>query len=68
MNWKEEFIKLLEARTFKTNSEIEDYADEHNLPVADVWQCFAEYRDDCLIKQSIEKIKKCQTMYFRVVN
>lgn len=53
MNWKEEFIKLLEAGTFKTNSEIDDYADEHNLPVADVWQCFAEYRDDCLIKQSI---------------
>lgn len=45
MNWKEEFIKLLEAGTFKTNSEIDDYADEHNLPVADVWQCFAEYRD-----------------------
>ena len=53
MNWKEEFIKLLEAETFKTDSEIDDYADENNLPAADVWQCFAEYRDDCLIKQSI---------------
>ena len=29
MDWKEEFIKLLEAGTFKTNSEIDDYADEH---------------------------------------
>ena len=53
MNWKEEFVKLLEAGTFKTNSEIDDYADEHNLPAADVWQCVAEYRDDCLIKQAI---------------
>lgn len=53
MNWKEEFIKLLEAGTFKTNSEIDDYADEHNLPVADVWQCYAEYRNDYSIKQSI---------------
>ena len=53
MNWKEEFIILLEAGTFKTNSEIDDYADEHNLPVVDVWRCFAEYRDDYLIKQSI---------------
>ena len=53
MNWKEEFIKLLEAQTFKTNSEIDDYADEHNLPAAKVWQWFSEYRDDCLSKQSI---------------
>lgn len=53
MNWKEEFIKLLEAGTFKTDSEIDDYADEHNLLVADVWQCFAEYTEDWLIKQSI---------------
>ena len=53
MNWKEEFIKLLEAETFKTDSEIDDYADEHNLPAADIWHCYAEYRDDCLIKQSI---------------
>lgn len=53
MNWKEEFIKLLEAQAFNTNSEIDDYADEHNLPAADVWQCFEEYKDDCLIKQSI---------------
>lgn len=53
MNWKEEFIKLLEAGTFETDSEIDDYADEHSLPAADVWQCFAEYRDDCLVKQSI---------------
>jgi hypothetical protein len=53
MNRKEEFIKLLEAQTFKTNSEIDDYADEHNLPAATVWQWFSEYRDDCLIKQSI---------------
>ena len=53
MNWKEEFIKLLEAQTFKTNSEIDDYADEHNLPAAKVWQWFSEYRNDCLIKQSI---------------
>lgn len=53
MNWKKEFIKLLEAGTFKTDSEIDDYADEHNLPAADVWRCFAKYRDDCLIKQSI---------------
>ena len=29
MNWKEEFIKLLETETFKTNSEIDDYTDEH---------------------------------------
>ncbi len=53
MNWKKEFIKLLESRAFATNSEIDDYADEHNLPVADVWQCFSEYMEDCLIKQSI---------------
>lgn len=53
MNWKEEFIKLLEEQAFKTNSEIDDYADEHNLPAAKVWQWFSEYRDDCLIKQSI---------------
>lgn len=53
MNRKEEFIKLLEAQTFKTNSEIDDYADEHNLSAATVWQWFSEYRDDCLIKQSI---------------
>lgn len=52
-DWKKEFIKLLEAGTFKTNSEIDDYADEHDLPAADVWQCFAEYKDDYLIKQSI---------------
>ena len=53
MNRKEEFIKLLEEQTFKTNSEIDDYADEHNLPAAKVWQLFSEYRNDCLIKQSI---------------
>lgn len=53
MNRKEEFIKLLEEQAFKTNSEIDDYADEHNLPAAKVWQWFSEYRDDCLIKQSI---------------
>ena len=53
MNWKEEFIKLLETGSFKTNSEIDDYADEHNLPITDIWQYFAEYRDDYLIKQSI---------------
>ena len=53
MNRKEEFIKLLEEQTFKTNSEIDDYADEHNLPAARVWQWFSEYGDDCLIKQSI---------------
>lgn len=53
MNWKEEFIKSLEEQTFKTNSEIDDYADEHNLPAAKVQQWFSEYRDDCLIKQSI---------------
>lgn len=53
MNWKEEFIKLLEAGTFRTNSEIDAYAYEHNLSIADVWQCFAEYKDDCLIKESI---------------
>lgn len=53
MNWKEEFIKLLEEQAFKTNSEIDDYADEHNLPAAKVWQWFSEYRDDCLIEQSI---------------
>lgn len=35
MNWKEEFIKLLEAKSFKTNSEIDGYADEHNLPAAE---------------------------------
>ena len=28
MNWKEEFIKLLEEGAFKTDSGIEDYADE----------------------------------------
>ena len=54
MNWKEEFIKLLEAGAFKTNySGIEDYADDHNLTIAEVWRCFVEYRDACLIKQSI---------------
>ena len=53
MNWKEEFIKLLESGAFKTNSEIDDYADDHNLSVLEVWQWFAEYRDACLIKQSI---------------
>ncbi len=53
MNWKEEFIKLLEADKISTDSEIDDYADEHNLSAADVWHCYAEYRDDCLIKQSI---------------
>ena len=45
MNWKEEFIKLLEEGTFKTDSEIDDYADEHNLPIADVWHCYVEYRE-----------------------
>ena len=53
MNCKEEFIKLLEEQAFKTNSEIDDYADEHNLPSAKVWQWFSEYRNNCLIKQSI---------------
>ena len=53
MNRKEEFIRLLEAGAFKTNSEIDDYADDHNLSVLEVWQGFAEYRDACLIKQSI---------------
>lgn len=53
MNRKEEFIKLLEEQAFKTNSEIDDYADEHKLPAAKVWQWFAEYRGACLIKQSI---------------
>ena len=53
MDWKEEFIRLLESSEISTSSEIDDYADEHNLPVADVWQCFTEYRDECLIKQSI---------------
>ena len=47
MNWKEEFIKLLESGVFKTNSEIDDYADDHNLSVLEVWQWFAEYRDAC---------------------
>ena len=28
MNWKEEFIKLLESGAFKTDSEIDDYADD----------------------------------------
>ena len=36
MNWKEEFIKLLESGAFKTNSEIDDYADGHNLSVLEV--------------------------------
>ena len=53
MNRKEEFIKLLEAGNFKTNSEIDDYADEHNLPVTEVWQWFSDYKNECLIKQSI---------------
>ena len=53
MNWKGEFIKLLESGAFKTDSEIDDYADDHNLSVLEVWQWFAEYRDACLIKQSI---------------
>lgn len=53
MNWKEEFIKLLEAGNFKTDSEIDDYADEHNLPISAVWQWFSDYRNECLIKQSI---------------
>ena len=42
MNWKEEFIRLLD-----------DYADEHDLPAAEVLQWFSKYRDKCLIKQSI---------------
>lgn len=53
MDWKEEFIRLLKTGSFKTDSDIDDYADEHNLPIADVWQCFAEYRYECLIEQSI---------------
>ena len=53
MDWKEEFIKLLEAGTFETDSEIDDYADEYNLPVSDVWQCVAEHEEDYLIEQSI---------------
>ena len=53
MDWKKEFVRLLESHEISTNFEIDDYADEHNLPIADVWQCFAEYRDNCLIKQSI---------------
>ena len=53
MNWKEEFIKLLGAGAFKTDSGIEDYADDHSLPTAEVWRWFSEYRDACLIKQSI---------------
>lgn len=53
MIWKEEFIKLLKTGTFKTDSEIDDYADEHDLPAVEVWQWFSEYRDKCLIKQSI---------------
>ena len=52
-DWKEEFIKLLKAGIFKTNFEIDGYAYEHNLPISDVWQCFLEYEDDCLIEQSI---------------
>ena len=50
MNWKEEFIKLLEEGYSKT---IDDYAKEHNLPISAVWQCFSDYRNECLIKQSI---------------
>lgn len=50
MNWKEEFINLLEEGYSKT---IDDYAEEHNLPISAVWQCFADYRDEYLIKQSI---------------
>ena len=53
MNWKKEFIKLLEADKFSTDSEIDDYADEHNLPAAEVWQCVANYNISCLIKGSI---------------
>ena len=53
MSWEEEFIKLLEAGAFKTDSEIDDYAYEHNLSVLDVWRCFTEHRKNCLVKQSI---------------
>ena len=53
MDWKEEFIRLLKTETFKTNSEIDFFAYEHNLSVAKVWQWFSEYRDECLVKQSI---------------
>ena len=53
MNQKEEFIQLLEAGAFKTDSGIEDYADDHSLPTAEVWRWFSEYRDACLIKQAI---------------
>ena len=49
MNQKEEFIKLLEVGAFKTDSGIEDYADDHSLPTAKVWRWFSEYRDACLI-------------------
>ena len=53
MNWKEEFIKLLEAGAFKTDSEIDDYADQHDLPASDVSQYYAKYRDDYKLKQKI---------------
>ena len=53
MNWKEEFVRLLESSKISTDFEIDNYANEHNLSIADVWQCYAEYKDNCLIKQSI---------------
>ena len=53
MDWKEEFVRLLESSQISTDSEIDDYADEHSLSAAEVWQCYAEYKEDCLIKQSI---------------
>lgn len=53
MNWREEFVRLLESSQISTDSEIDDYADEHNLSIADVWQCYAEYKENHLIKQSI---------------
>lgn len=34
MNWKEEFIKLLESNKISSNFEIDGYAYEHNLPIS----------------------------------
>ncbi len=58
MNWKEEFIKLLEAGTFETASDIDDYADEHNLPVTEGQR--RELRKKGYTDERIDKTSKGQ--------
>ena len=64
MNCKEEFIKLLEAQTFNTNSEIDDYADEHNLPATEVGNV-SEYRAEIkrLEKENAHLLKACEEQF-----